>query len=214
MPENGVELARFTATPWPAHPGKDNPLRVLFTGRLVPFKGLDMLLRAVARLHGLGRAILLDVVGDGPMRDEWQALADELDLQDCVRFHGALSIDEVALQMQACHVFCLPSVRESGGAVLLEAMASARPVIALNFGGPGEIVNAEAGALLPLESPEQVTKDLATTLAHVLANPEAWRQRGLAARQQVERQYSWSAKVAAVQDVYRDVLAEKGLSCC
>ena len=73
-------------------------------------------------------------------------------------FHGAQPLDAVARFMQACHVFCLPSVRESGGAVLLEAMASARPVIALDFGGAGELVDEYVGALLPM-----TTRELSST---------------------------------------------------
>ena len=214
MLENGVELSRFTATPWPAAPAADQPLRVLFVGRLIPIKGLDMLLRAITRLRDSGVCTQLDIVGDGPMREAWTALRDELDLADRVTFHGPLPLDAVAARMRACHVFCLPSVRESGGAVLLEAMASARPVIALDFGGPGEIVSDEVGALLPLTSPAQVIDDLAATLGDVLSQPLAWQSRGLAARRQVEERYSWPAKIAAAEDTYREILVERALSCC
>jgi glycosyltransferase involved in cell wall biosynthesis len=214
MLENGVELQRFQGSPWPTNPGQATPLRVLFTGRLVPLKGLGMLLQAIRHLHDRGLAVRLDVVGDGPMRLEWQALSERLGHADCCTIHGGLSIDAVARHMQDCHVFCLPSVRESGGAVLLEAMACARPVIALDFGGPGEIVNAAVGALLPMVSPEQVTADLATTLHDVFLDPDSWRRRGLAGRRLVERQYSWQAKITAAQGIYRDVLHERDLTCC
>jgi glycosyltransferase involved in cell wall biosynthesis len=116
--------------------------------------------------------------------------------------------------MQSCHVFCLPSVRESGGAVLLEAMASARPVIALDFGGPGEIVTNEIGALLPLKSPAQVIDVLCITLRDVLRDPLAWQRRGIAGRRQVEERYSWPAKIAAAEDTYREIIVERTLSCC
>ena len=214
MIENGVELARFVPAPWPAHPGGDVPLRILFVGRLVPIKCLDLLLRAVANLRGLGLPAQLTVVGDGPLRAEWEALATSLGIAAEVNFLGAQPIDVVAVQMRACHVFCLPSVRESGGAVLLEAMASARPVIALNYGGPSEIVSNDIGALLPLHSPEQVIADLTETLADIYAAPEDWRRKGEAGRRQVEQRYSWPAKIAAAQDTYRELVFERNLSCC
>jgi len=209
MLENGVELKRFHATPWPAPPSAEWPLRVLFTGRLVPIKGLDMLLAALRRLAQEGVAVELDVVGDGPMRATWQTMSEAFGLAGHVRFHGALSLDEVASQMQACHVFCLPSVRESGGAVLLEAMACARPVIGLNFGGPGEIIDAEVGSKIEMQSPEQVTADLAAELKAVIANPAAWRLRGLAGRRRVEAQFSWDAKIAAALEIYDAVIQER-----
>ena len=214
MLENGVELSRFTATPWPAAPSANQPLRVLFVGRLIPIKGVDMLLKALAQLRNGGSYAQLDIVGDGPMRETWTALRDELDLADHVTFHGALPLDAVATRMSDCHVFCLPSVRESGGAVLLEAMASARPVIALDFGGPGEIVSDEVGALLPLTSPEQVINDLVLTLRDVVREPLAWQRCGLAGRQRVEERYSWPAKIAAAEHTYSEIVAERLMSCC
>jgi glycosyltransferase involved in cell wall biosynthesis len=100
-------------------------------------------------------------------------------------------------------------VRESGGAVLLEAMACARPVIGLNFGGPGEIIDAEVGSKIEMQSPEQVTADLAAELKAVIANPAAWRLRGLAGRRRVEAQFSWDAKIAAALEIYDAVIQER-----
>lgn len=213
MCENGVDLQRFQVTPWPDAPGAGKPLRILFVGRLVGVKGLEMLLEACARLQLEGVALQLDVLGDGPMALPWQEQASQLGLDGSVHFHGAASMDAVAAGMRACHVLCLPSVRESGGAVLLEAMASARPVIALAFGGPAEIVNADVGALLPMSNPAQVSADLARTLADICRAPDAWRQRGLNGRKAVETQYSWPAKIAAARDLYRALVGEGAQPC-
>jgi glycosyltransferase involved in cell wall biosynthesis len=209
MLENGVHLDRFSARDWPAAPGPGRPLRVLFVGRLVPFKALALLLQALLDARSKGCEIELDVVGDGPMAARWRALAEQLQLAGVVHFHGALAAPQVAAQMALCHVFCLPSVRESGGAVLLEAMASARPVIALDYGGPAEIVNAEVGALLAFASPQQVIDDLAATLIDIIGEPESWRERGLAGRRVAEKLYSWPAKVASAVTIYRSLLQAK-----
>lgn len=213
MIENGVELERFTATHWPAGPSRSIALRVLFVGRLIPLKGLDMLIAAVARLRRAGLPVILDVVGDGPMRADWTQRARELGVGGAVVFHGAQPLPEVARHMQGCHVFCLPSVRESGGAVLLEAMASARPVIALDFGGPGELVDAEVGALLPLTTPDDVTLALEETLRDVFAEPGSWRQRGQAGRRRAESLHAWPAKIAAARRIYDEVIAEREAAC-
>lgn len=117
MLENGVELNRFQASPWPDPPSKSNPLRVLFIGRLVPFKAVPLLLEAVSRARK-EFPIELKLAGEGPMSDEWRRVSSKLGLDDCVSFLGSQSLDEVANHMRAAHVFCLPSVRESGGAVL------------------------------------------------------------------------------------------------
>jgi len=208
MIENGVELARFVPTPWPHAPAPDRPLKILFVGRLIPVKALDLLLDAVARLSAEGAALQLTVAGDGPMRSEWEKRTAALGLQAQVRFMGNLPPAEVSSQMQRCHVFCLPSVRESGGAVLLEAMASARPVIAMDFGGPGELVDREVGALVDLDTPAQASADIAALLRDVMAQPEDWRRRGLAGRRRVESLYSWSAKVDSADAIYSEILQE------
>ena len=209
MLENGVELSRFEATPWPAAPSADRPLQVLFVGRLIPVKALSLLIDAVARLHREGRAVRLTVVGDGPMRAAWQAQAQALGAPELVRFVGALPLDEVAAHMRQCHVFCLPSLRESGGAVLLEAMASARPVIAIAFGGPAELVDDTVGTLIEPVSPEQVTQGLAAKLQDVIDRPERWAARGRQGRLKVEQHYSWDAKVASSAALYDEIVNEK-----
>jgi len=213
MIENGVELERFIPTPWPDAPDKEIPLKVLFVGRLIPFKGLDMLLDAVARISRSAMPVQLEVVGDGPMSNLLRAQAEKLGIADKVIFTGNLPIAQVAERMRDCHVFCLPSVRESGGAVLLEAMACARPVIALDFGGPGEVVDSEVGQLLPLISRQQVTDDLERSLNTVFTSPGLWQMRGNTGRLRVEKQYSWPAKINAAKDIYRQVLSERESTC-
>lgn len=208
MLENGVDLQRFQASPWPPAPGPAMPLRVLFVGRLIPAKALTLLLQAVARLVREGHPIELSVIGNGPLLAQWQAEVAQLGLNQIVRFHGSLPAEQVALAMQHCHVFCLPSVRESGGAVLLEAMASARPVIAMNFGGPAELVDAKVGQLIPLKSPESAIDALASTLRDVIEQPECWRQRGKAGRQRVETLHCWAAKVRQAESIYQKVITE------
>lgn len=205
--ENGVDLDLFRPAPWPEPPAPDRPLEVLFVGRLLPFKGVAMLLDAVAeaRQHG---PIRLTVVGSGSEEAALHAQAAALNLGDSVRFTGALPLADVAGEMAKAHVFCLPSVRESGGAVLLEAMAACRPVIALAYGGPAEIVDGEVGELIPATGRMPVIEALARTLADVMANPEAWRQRGEAGRRRVEQRYSWEAKIDAALAIYRECLQE------
>ena len=209
MIENGVELTRFKATPWPNPPTLINPLQVLFVGRLIPLKALDLLIDAVSFLSATGVLVELTVVGDGPMRSDWEGKVKELNLINQIRFVGNLSLEGVSEYMQRCHVFCLPSIRESGGAVLLEAMASARPVIAINFGGPGELVDKEVGELIEPTSPEQVTKDLANSLSKIISNPEGWSLRGKVGRLRVESHYSWEAKVSSAITLYGDILEKR-----
>lgn len=200
MLENGVDLDVFKPCDWPASPSPERPLEILFVGRLLPFKGVPMLLEASARLQFPFR---LTIVGTGSEEGPLRILAESLALKEKVVFMGALPLVEVAKQMALAHVFCLPSVRESGGGVLLEAMATARPVIALAYGGPAEIIDDEVGRLIPSTGREPVIGEIAKTLADVFDNPGQWRQRGLAGRQRVEQRYAWPVKIDAAITLYR-----------
>ena len=203
--ENGVDLEQFAASPWPEAPSRCNPLRVLFVGRMIPVKGVPMLLEAMARVRE-EFPVTLSVVGDGPARADWEQCARERGVQDLVAFHGPRSLSEVAEEMRRAHVFCLPSVRESGGAVLLEAMASARPVIAIAHGGPAEIVDDSIGCAIAPDGPDSVTTDLASTLRDVVRHPDVWRRKGIEGRRIAEARFSWDAKIETALGLYRQVV--------
>ncbi|MDZ4161074.1 MAG: glycosyltransferase, partial [Burkholderiales bacterium] len=149
-----------------------------------------------------GQRVALTLVGDGPEKDHWMAQAQALGIAAHTRFAGALPLAAVATEMQACHVFCLPSVRESGGAVLLEAMACGRPVVAVAHGGPAEIVDDEVGRALAATHTDDVTQQLADTLADVVRHPAAWAAKGQAGRQRAQAQHDWEQKISAAQAVY------------
>lgn len=205
MLENGVDLTRFVPADWPEPPSETNPLKMLFVGRLIPAKALPLLFEAMVRLHH-ELPMELTVAGDGPMEQEWKAQAEAMGLAGQVKFVGPQTLDQVAGHMRAAHVFCLPSVRESGGAVLLEAMASARPVIAVAYGGPAEIVDEAIGWAIAPEGPEAVIAGFVEALRDVRRNPEVWRERGIAGRRRAEEKYSWDAKIAAALRLYQQVM--------
>ncbi|HVQ39705.1 MAG TPA: glycosyltransferase family 4 protein [Pyrinomonadaceae bacterium] len=205
MLENGIDLNRFKPSPWPAPPAAGNPLKILFVGRLVPFKAISLLLEAAARVRA-EFPVEVTIVGDGPMAGEWKDKAESLGIADQTFFKGALSLDAVAAEMQRAHVFCLPSVRESGGAVLLEAMASARPCIAVDFGGPAEIVDDGVGSLIPPFNSGQVINGITETLRDLVNHPSEWKARGEEGRRRAELLFGWDAKVDSAVRLYQDLL--------
>ncbi len=192
--ENAVDLDRFPAAPWPAPPSETEPLRILFVGRLIAVKGIPMLLDALVRVRK-ERPVELSIVGDGPMREPWQGLAKKRGLDDIVTFAGARTLDEVAAKMRWAHVFCLASVRESGGAVLLEAMASARPILTVAYGGPGEIVDDSVGRGIAPEGAAYVTDELVDSLLDASWNSDVWRAKGEEGRRVAAARYSWESKM-------------------
>ena len=207
MLENGVDLEIFTPGSWPEAPGSSQPLRLVFVGRLVPFKGVSMLLEAMQRVMGEMRVEAV-LVGNGPLEAELRAEVATRGLSDQIRFiTDPLSAAAVAAEMRAAHLFCLPSVRESGGAVLLEAMACARPVTAIAFGGPAEIVDDAVGCTLPPTGREAVVEALTEVFRDVVAHPQAWRARGEEGLRRARAHYGWEAKIDAAIALYRRLLS-------
>ncbi len=207
MLENGVDLATFQ--PAPAAVTPRDRLRVVFVGRLIPAKGVSMLLEAVARLRG-EIPLCLTIIGDGPTRPALEKESTEKSLTDIVRFTGGLPLPEVARQMRLADVFCLPCVRESGGAVLLESMASGVPVIAVNYGGPAELVDDEVGRILSAAGKEALIGDLTKALIDAWRNPGEWKRKGERGRLRAENSYGWDARMNAALELYANVVEVKG----
>ena len=205
MLENGVDLQLFSPAPWPQPPTVDNPLRIIYVGRLIPAKGVTMLLAAVEQAKR-NFPLQVVIVGDGPLKQELKVETAQRNLQDIVTFTGSLTPLEVAAQIRAAHIFCLPSVRESGGAVLLEAMASARPVVTIAFGGPAEIVDDKVGVGIPPDGQIAVIEGLIAAFSDLVQYPDIWRKRGERGRKRVEAHYTWDVKVDTAVELYYKVL--------
>ena len=136
-----VDTAQFNVAPMPG-----GPFRLCTIARIAPQKGLPLLLDALAQLsHPPG----LDIVGDGPGRPALEAQAAQLGLGDQVRFLGSRDGAGVRAALAAAHVFILPSFAEGLPVVIMEALASGRPVIASAIAGTGELVDAGCGWLVP-----------------------------------------------------------------
>ena len=143
--------------------------RILLVALLSPIKGIPYLLRALAQLKEKRQDFVLDIVGDGPNRQEYEELVKKLGLGDMVRFHGLKSKPEVAEYMRQCDFFVLPSLWENLPCVLIEAMASGIPVIATDVGGVKEMINENVGILIPpknIKALEEAIKDMLSVCAN------------------------------------------------
>src|SRR5205823_4660746 len=124
VPENAIDPARFAQRPrrQARRAGEQRPIRVVFIGRLVPYKGADMLIEAAAALVKAGK-VAVDILGDGPQMPELKALVAKLGLEEGVRLTGWVDHRQVQQYLAEADLFGFPSIREFGGAVVLEAMA-------------------------------------------------------------------------------------------
>ena len=124
-----IDLAAWRAQ-LAAAPKSTDRFTVLFVGRFYRRKRVDVLLRAAARLRGRTPALEVRIVGNGPCNATWRGLAKSLDLGGTVTWLGDVTRTQLAAEYNRASVFCLPSVQEGFGIVLLEAMAAGKPIVA------------------------------------------------------------------------------------
>jgi glycosyltransferase involved in cell wall biosynthesis len=184
------------------------PLRVGFAGRLVPIKGVDMLLEAAAPLARAGR-LCLDLVGDGPEMAALRALAEREGISPTVSFAGWVAHRQLQDRLRRCHVFAFPSIRDFGGGAVLEAMALGLVPIVVDYGGPGELVSPGTGFAVPLGRRDEIVLGLRRVLERLVADPSLIRGLGRQARARVRRSFTWSVKAAQAVEVYRFVLGRR-----
>jgi glycosyltransferase involved in cell wall biosynthesis len=138
---------------------------ICFVGNLVHEKGPDVLIDAFARLTASGFSDLRVVFGgEGRQKEELRSKAAALGIGDRIHFLGRLSADEVAVCMAAANVLCLPSRREGCPNVVLEALASGRPVIGSAVGGVPELLNDRNGIMVPPDDPDALAAAITTAL--------------------------------------------------
>jgi glycosyltransferase involved in cell wall biosynthesis len=202
LPENAIDPARFSRR---RTRRAARPLRLLFVGRLVPYKGADMLLEAAA--PGVKRGdLVVELVGDGPQREALAQQVAALGLGDGIRFSGWLPHGEVQDRMAEADLLVSPSIREFGGGVVLEAMAVGLMPLVVAYGGPAELVTEATGHRLPLGPREEIVARLREAFEQYAAAPEGIEAKAQAGVRRAHEQFSWDAKAAQVLAVYRALL--------
>ena len=124
-------------------------VRLLYVGRLLEWKGIDIALRAVRHLQQWQMEVRFTIVGDGPARARLTRLAQHLELTEIVDWVGCIPQRDVEAHYRMTNLFLFPSLRDSGGMAALEAMAHGLPVVCTDLGGPGVTVNEDCGRVLP-----------------------------------------------------------------
>jgi colanic acid/amylovoran biosynthesis glycosyltransferase len=206
---SGIRLDEFPLR----RPGAEQPERplLLFIGRLVEFKGLDVLLRALAGLpDALGAR--LEVIGDGPCRRENEELARSLGIAARVEFRGAQPRSEVIDALRRAQLLVAPSrtvqygQAEALSNVIKEAEAVGTPVVATRCGGIPETIPPALRSDLVPENDHAALRD---QIAALLAAPESWPERTALARSWVEENFDWRLLARRLAAVYEE-LADAG----
>jgi glycosyltransferase involved in cell wall biosynthesis len=206
---NGVDTRRFSPVADPERRWLRRALAlppvpvVLYSGRLAPEKGVDLLVEAWAEARGRGVLGTLCLVGEGPQRATLERRARDLGVAGAVRFAGAA--EDVVPWLRAADAFVLPSRQEGTSVALLEAMACGVPVVATAVGGTGAAAG-EAAVLVPPEDPAA----LAAAIGAVLEAPERARTLGRAGRARATERYGIREIARRHLDLYRELAGEAG----
>lgn len=193
---NGLELAKFPAA---AQQQTNNPPRLLSVGRLVEFKGFDVLINACAELTAQNVSYTCEIIGDGELRPQLEQQACARGVADRIRFSGECSQNDVLAALAACDIFVLPSRVDSRGAsdvfptVIAEAMACAKPVVSTIVAGIPELVAQERTGLLV--SPDD-PRALAEAIARLLRDETLRAQFGRAGRERIEQHFTIERTIA------------------
>jgi glycosyltransferase involved in cell wall biosynthesis len=199
---NGVDTERFKPSgeceTMKHQIGLNDKLCVLFVGRLIPRKGLPFLLEAAQHVLREFSQTMFVIVGDGPLKNNLRAHLEKMNLVDNFVFLGDVKEKVLPALYNCADVFVLPSIQEGQGIALLEAQATAKPVVAFNVGGVSEVVLDKAtGFLMKPDS-----HLLAEAVLKLLANHSLRKKMGSKGREFVSGKFSWNVCAKKMLKVY------------
>ena len=198
---------------WAGHhrdPPQEGTFRLAFMGRLYPLKGLAQTLVALAEARARLPDITLsfDILGDGPDLAVLQAQVADLGLEDVVTFRGFLPQHECASYLAKADALILASLRECGGAVVLEAMAMGLAVIASDWGGPADYLDETCGILVPPAPRDEFSRRLADAIVTLATTPDLRQTMGQVGAERVRKHFDWQAKIDTIETLYARALSE------
>jgi len=183
-------------------------LEMLFVGRILPWKGLHLAFRAIASLGDKAREVRFTIIGSGSDEPRLKKLARHLEVEDRIRWKSSIPRQELIGMYPDFDLFLFPSLHDSGGLAVLEAMSFGLPVVCLDLGGPGVSVNNTAGCVITTKgrSEDEVAEAIAGSLERILCDAAMLASLSDGARRRA-RALTWEA---AVQTLYVTDLAAGG----
>lgn len=179
----------------------------LYVGRLQGWKGVHLALMAVAKAVEAGVPIRFRILGRGPADRRLRRLIEALDLGGGVEWLPAQpTLDHVRELYRQADVFLFPSLHDSGGMVVIEAMAVGCPVICLELGGPALSVTPATGIRVRATTPMGAIDEMARALAVLASDPDRRAGMGRAARQRVLDSYTWEGRAETIGEIYAAIV--------
>lgn len=204
---SGLDCSKFAFAS--RHLPPDGKVRIATTGRLVEKKGIEYCIRAIAKLTHLHKNLEYNIIGDGPLKENFEQLIEELNLGHIVKLLGWKQQQEIIEILDNCQIFLAPSVTAADGNqdapvnTLKEAMAMGLPVISTFHGGIPELVEDGVSGFLV---PERDADAIAEKLSYLIEHPQVWPQMGRIGRARVEEKYDMNKLNDELVEIYQQLL--------
>ena len=186
--------------------GTPKPFRVLSAGKLLELKAFDLTIRAFQRFAQLAPDTTFTLIGDGPEFVRLERLVQGLGLGGKVQIEKWMPREELLRTMAQSDVFLFASLRDGGGAVVIEAMAAGNPVVCLDHAGPAMHVTEECGLKVVPRNPDQAVKEMAEALFRLYRDTGLRLRMGRAARERAEQVYHWNRQGDRLLHIYQHAL--------
>ena len=186
------------------------PFRVLSAGSLIRVKGFSLAIKAFKEFSAKHPHSEFSIVGSGPEESRLRTVVERHQLRSQVRLDPAVPRDELLARMAACDVFLFPSLRDGGGAVVIEAMSAGKPVVCLDAGGPAMHVTEACGIKIEPRSPEDAAHALAEALERLHMDETLRSKLGKAGRERAEQMYHWDRLGERMIEIYRHAAGTGG----
>jgi glycosyltransferase involved in cell wall biosynthesis len=208
FPVNGIS-SRDLALASQTNPD-ERQFRILTAGTLIRVKGIGLAIKAFSEFASKHPQTNFDIIGSGPEEPRLRSMVNQTQLQNQIHFIPAMPRDDLLCEM-ACHdVFLFPSLRDGGGAVVIEAMCAGKPTVCLDTGGPGMHITDECGIKVVPLSQTHAVHELAEALERLYLDKELRQRQGDSARRRAEQLYHWDKLGDRLLDIYEDALERKG----
>lgn len=182
-------------------------LRALFVGRLEAWKGVHLGISAIALARSRGIPVRLAILGSGPQEGRLRSLIDRSSLSEVVDWLPRQSgLTDVRKLYRQSDFLLFPSLHDSGGMVVVEAMEAGLPVVCLDLGGPSLSVTPDTGIRIRAARPRQAINDLAKAIELLWQDPDRRRSMGDAGRSRALDFYAWSTRAQAFDSLYSRVV--------
>ena len=183
---------------------------ILFVGRFAPVKAPLLAIEAFSNFleDNANANTRLTMIGEGPLKNEMVSLIEKKGIQKHVEILPWVERSEIIKHMQSSDIFLFPSF-EGGGMVVLEAMATGLPVVCLNYGGPGSMVDDESGIRVKVGTYNQTGKDLSLALARLHNDSLLKKRLSTGAINRACNEFSWNNKLIKITNMYKIIISEQ-----